>query len=253
MKTPQIGPPARPKRRKKRSAFKRFVEFKGIRRLSPAQYRDHVRDWYSGPAGAVLALSSLISLHEPLIGRILRRRKFDVTAHRTILDVGSGAGQILGHLLRQTHPDTRLVAFDLSPRMVRRARQRLKSERPLYVAGDLMHLPFSDNSFDCATCGWVIEHLPDLKAGLNEIGRVLRPGGSVLILATEDTISGAFTSRTWKCRTYNRAELKHACEEAGLPWKSQLWFTPVHRFFKLGGILFEAVKSDSEPSDQSPS
>jgi SAM-dependent methyltransferase len=248
MKTPQIGPPVRPRRRLKRSALNRLVEFKGIRRLSFTQYRDHVRDLYSGPAGAVLALSSLISLHEPLIGRILRRRKFDVTARRAILDVGSGAGQILGHLLKQTHPETRLVAFDLSPQMLHRARQRLKSERPQFVAGDLMHLPFADNSFDCITCGWVIEHLPDPSPGLREIGRVLRPGGSALILATEDTISGAFTSRTWKCRTYNRGELKRSCAEAGLPWKSQLWFTPVHRFFKLGGILFEAVKADAEIS-----
>jgi len=251
MKTPPIGPPARRRRSLPRAAFNRLVEFQGIRRLSLRQYRDHVRDWYDGPAGAVLALSSLISLHEPLIGHILRRRKFDVTAHKAILDVGSGAGQILGHLLRQTRPDTRLVAFDLSPRMLRRARQRLKSDRPLYVAGDLMQLPFADNSFDCATCGWVIEHLPDPRPGLREIGRVLRPGGSALILATEDTISGAFTSRTWKCRTYNRAELKRACEEAGLPWKSQLWFTPVHRFFKLGGILFEAVKSEADPAGHS--
>ena len=244
MKTSQVRLPARSTRKGKRGTFNRLVEFKGIRRLSLSQYRDHVRDLYDGPAGAVLALSSLISLHEPLIGRILKRRKFDVTAHRTILDVGSGAGQILGHLLRQTRPDTRLVAFDLSPRMLARARLRLKSQRPVYVAGDLMNLPFADNSFDCATCGWVIEHLPDPKPGLREIGRVLRPGGSALILATEDTLSGAFTSRTWKCRTYNRTELRRACEEAGLPWKSQLWFTRIHRFFKMGGILVEAVKPD---------
>lgn len=206
------------------------------------QYRNRIRHLYDGPAGAVLVLGSVVSLHEPLVGRIFRRRKFDVTGCRSILDVGSGAGQILGHLLKRTGAATNLVAFDLSHHMLRRARARLRSRRPSYVVGDLTQLPFADNSFDCITCGWVIEHLPDPRPGLRELARVLQPGGRLLLLATEDTLSGAVVSHTWKCRTYNRRELRSACEEVGLPWQSQLWFSPVHRLFRLGGILVEAQK-----------
>jgi ubiquinone/menaquinone biosynthesis C-methylase UbiE len=236
---------ARPKR-----ALRRLMEFKGFHRLSLSQYRNHVRQMYDGPAGAVLALGSLISLHEPLVGHMLRCRKFDVSHSRNILDVGSGAGQILGHLLKATRPEARLVAYDLSPQMLRRARNRLKNDRPNYIAGDMTRLPFVDHAFDCITCGWVIEHLPDPRPGLRELGRVLRPGASVLILATEDTFSGAVVSRTWKCRTYNRHELELACSEVGLPWKEQLWFTRVHRFFKMGGILVEATKPNPSSSPQ---
>lgn len=234
-------PPIR-KRPSARDALRRIVEFKGIRRLSLGQYRHHIRQLYDGPAGAVLAVGSLLSLHEPLVGHILRTRKFDVSRQRRILDVGAGAGQILGHLLKAAHPDAQLVAFDLSSQMLRRARRRLKTNRPALIAGDLMQLPFADESFDCVTCGWVLEHLPDPQPGLREMGRVLCPGGSVLLLATEDTFSGAVVSRTWKCRTYNRAELRLACENVGLPWKEQFWFTKMHRFFKMGGILVEATK-----------
>ena len=241
--------PRRPRPDVSKDAFRKFVEFKGIRRLSPLQYRNHVREWYDGPAGAVLAFGSLISLHEPLVGNLLRSRRFDVSPHRTILDIGSGAGQILGHLLKVAHPDARLIAFDLSQQMLRRARNRLKNPRPRFVAGDLMRLPFADDVFDCATCGWVIEHLPDPRPGLKEIHRVLRPGGSLLLLATEDTYPGALTSRTWKCRTYNRRELQQACQDSGLPWKEQFWFTRMPRFFRLGGILVEAVKDDATASD----
>jgi ubiquinone/menaquinone biosynthesis C-methylase UbiE len=235
-------------RRKPRHVLRRLMEFKGIRQLSSRQYRDHVRQLYDGPAGAVLSLASLVSLHEPLVGHMLRKRKFDATRFRRILDVGSGAGQILGHLLKSTDPDTRLIAFDLSQQMLRRARTRVKSERPEYVAGDMTRMPFADGSFDCITCGWVIEHLPDPRPGLREFGRVLRPGGSVLLLATEDTLPGAVVSRTWKCRTFNRKELQEACDETGLPWKEQFWFTRMHRFFKMGGILVEATK----PLEDSP-
>jgi ubiquinone/menaquinone biosynthesis C-methylase UbiE len=234
--------PARDDRKSPEKALRRFVEFPGINRGSLQQYRSRIRNMYDGPAGAVLVLGSLMSLHEPLVGRMFRRRKFDVSGCRSILDVGSGAGQILGHLLKRTHPETRLVAFDLSHQMLRRARTRLGSDRPSYVTGDLTQLPFADASFDCITCGWVIEHLPDPRPGLRELSRVLLPGGRLLLLATEDTLPGMVVSRTWKCRTYNRRELRSACDEVGLPWRSQLWFTPIHRFFKMGGILVEARK-----------
>src|SRR5262245_1947346 len=228
---------AREGRRSPKRALRRLVEFRGINAFSPPQYRKQIRHLYDGPAGAVLVLGSMVSLHEPLVGRMFRRRKFDISSCHSILDVGSGAGQILGHLLKGTRPDTRLVAFDLSHGMLRRARSRLRSDRPSYVAGDLTQLPFADNSFDCITCGWVIEHLADPRPGLRELSRVLQPGGRLLLLATEDTLPGMVVSRTWKCRTYNRRELRSACDEVGLPWRSQLWFTPIHRFFKMGGIL----------------
>jgi SAM-dependent methyltransferase len=224
-----------------KKVLKRLVEFSGMRKLSSAQYRRHVKLLYDGPAGAMLVFGSVMSLHEPLVGRIFRR-KFDVTRCRRILDVGSGAGQILGHLLRRANANALLVAFDLSHGMLRRARSRLESDRPKYVVGDLTQLPFADNSFDCITCGWVIEHLSDPRPGLRELARVLEPDGRLLLLATEDTLPGMFVSRTWKCRTYSRQELRAACEESGLPWSSQLWFTPIHRFFKMGGILVEARK-----------
>ncbi len=224
--------------------LRKLIEFKGIGRLSFNQYKDHIRNLYDGPAGAVLALGSVLSLHEPLVGRMIRKGKFDVTRFSSILDLGSGAGQILRHLIEVSPSQTQIVACDLSHGMLRRARKRVKSSRPLYVAADMTRMPFADETFDCVTCGWVIEHLPDPQPGLAEIGRVLKPGGSLLLLATEDTYSGAVVSRTWKCRTYNRAELREACQSAGLPWHDELWFTPVHRFFRMGGILVEAHKPE---------
>lgn len=231
----------RPRRGRK---LKRFVEFKGIRRSETSEYRRTVQKMYDGPAGAILAIGSVLSLHQPLIGHLLKSKKFDTSRFRNILDVGSGAGQILRYLVRTTHPDARIVGFDLSHEMLRRARTRVKSRRPIYVSGDMMSLPFANESFDCITCGWVIEHLSDPTPGLREFERVLAPGGRMLLLTTEDTVLGALTSRTWKCRTYNRNELQAAFDEAGLGWKEELWFTPVHKFLKAGGILVEASKPE---------
>jgi ubiquinone/menaquinone biosynthesis C-methylase UbiE len=229
--------------------FRKLVEFKGIKRLSVSQYREKIRAHYDGPAGAVLSLASLVSLHEPLIGRLLRKKKYDVTQAKKVLDIGSGAGQIMKHVLKQTGSDTQVIGFDLSQQMLVRARNRINNDRADYIAGDLRHLPFADNTFDSVTCGWVIEYFQDPHPALAEINRVLTPNGSALILATEDNYTGAMNSRTWKCRTYNRQEFEESCEAAGLSWKEQLWFTRVHRFFKIGGILIEATKKD--PSENS--
>ncbi len=158
------------------------------------------------------------------------------------LDVGSGAGQIAQQLLKYAHPDAEITCFDLSYAMMRRAYQRLKSDRPRYVVADVTRLPFPDGTFDCVTCGYVLEHLPDARLGLAELARVMMSGGRMLLLATEDSFSGAWTSRLWCCRTYNRWELRRNCEEVGLHWQNELWYTRMHEVLRAGGICVELVK-----------
>ncbi len=74
---------------------------------------------------------------------------------------------------------------------------------------------------------------------------MMTPGARMLLLTTEDTFSGACTSFMWRCRTYNRRELARICEEVGLKWKKELWYTRVHRVLHAGGICAELVKSRS--------
>ena len=238
-----------PRRKRKRTtspnrkrALLRFVENDLIKRVSYEEYRDKVRDVYGGPQGAFLATASLLSLHLHLGDRLLRERKFDLRGAKQILDVGSGAGQIAKHLLKYADHDAAITCCDLSPEMLRRARIRLKSTLPTHVAADLTRLPFADESFDCVTCGYVLEHLPEARPGLAELARVMRPGARMLLLATEDSFSGAWTSRLWCCRTYNRQELFRTSQELGLKWKQEIWFTRMHKLFKAGGICVEIEK-----------
>ena len=222
--------------------FNRIVENDLIRRVSFDEYRDKVRDVYDGPQGALLATCSMLSLHVTFGERMLRERRFDLRGARRILDVGSGAGQIVKHLLKYADSAAQITAIDLSREMLRRARHRLKSPVPRFVTSDLTQLPFADQSFDCVTCGYVLEHVPDARSGLAELSRVLVPGGRMLLLTTEDNFSGAWTSRLWRCRTYNRRELFDICQELGLAWKKELWFSKLHRFFRAGGICIEIEK-----------
>ena len=226
----------------RKNVFNRILEHRLMKEVSYEQYREKVRDVYDGPQGALLATCSLLSLHTPLGDRMFRERHFDLRGAKNILDVGSGAGQIVKHVLKYSDPAASVTCFDLSHEMLRRARNRLKDQRPRFVVADLASLPFEDNTFDTVTCGYVLEHLPDPRHGLAELARVMVPGAQMLLLTTEDNFSGAWTSRMWCCRTYNREELRSTCTELGLRWDEELWFTKMHKVFRAGGICVRLVK-----------
>jgi ubiquinone/menaquinone biosynthesis C-methylase UbiE len=225
-----------------RNVINRLIENDLIRRVSYADYRRKVRDVYDGPQGAALVAFSFMSLHVPLMERLLRDRKFDLRGARSILDVGSGAGQIARHLVKYADAGAQLTCIDLSPGMLRRCRQRLKSAWPRFVVADLCRLPFADAAFDCVTCGYVLEHLPEARDGLAELARVMAPGGRMLLVTSEDNFAGACTSRVWRSRTYNRQDLRRLCHELGLIWKNELWFTRMHQVLRAGGICVEIEK-----------
>jgi ubiquinone/menaquinone biosynthesis C-methylase UbiE len=218
------------------------IESKDQARLSDAEYKRKVTSHYDGVAGALTRVTGFITGHEALAGRLIRPGAFDVRGCKSILDAACGNGRYSVSMLKWADADARISAFDLSQNMVARARRRLPSERVSFSVADMTRLPYPSASFDAAVCGWALEHLADPKPGLREFARVLKPGGKFLLMCTEDTFTGAWCSRLWHCRTYNRGELKKACEDCGLAWTRELWFSRVHEKLGLGGIIVELTR-----------
>jgi SAM-dependent methyltransferase len=202
-------------------------------------YRSFVQRHYDGLPGALTAVTGFLTGHEALAGRLIRPGAFDVRGRKRILDAACGNGRYSRFLLKHADPDAKLTAFDLSQKMLERARARLKGQRVTHAMADLTRLPYPDGAFDAIVCGWVLEHLPDPRPGLRELARVLAPGGPLLLLSTEDTVLGGICSRLWHCRTYNRQALRTACAECGLTWNREMWFTGLHRVLRMGGIVVE--------------
>lgn len=213
-----------------------------------AEYRRFIQRHYDGLPGGLTAVTGLITGHEALAGKLIGPHGFDVRGCRRILDAGCGNGRYTRFLLREADPDALVMAFDYSQQMLHRARRRLAGDRVTFVAADLTRLPYADAVFDAAVCGWVLEHLPDPQPGLRELARVLRPGGKLLLLATEDTLTGALCSRLWHCRMYNRTELRRACAACGLHWHQDRWFTKLHARLRLGGIIAELHREEQQPA-----
>jgi phosphatidylethanolamine/phosphatidyl-N-methylethanolamine N-methyltransferase len=99
-----------------------------------------------------------------------------------VLDVGVGTGLELPMFSRTT----RLIGVDLSEPMLARAQDRVKAAGLDNVEGllkmDAMNLAFPDASFDCAVAPYVLTVVPDPHATLDELARVVKPGGEIVLV-----------------------------------------------------------------------
>lgn len=106
----------------------------------------------------------------------------DIARYRpgAVLDIGTGPGWLLLQL-RARLPESSLYGVDISPAMVKKAAKNLAGrEIEIHCAG-AESLPYPDDFFDVVVSTGSLHHWRDAAAGLNEIHRVLKPGGPGLI------------------------------------------------------------------------
>jgi demethylmenaquinone methyltransferase/2-methoxy-6-polyprenyl-1,4-benzoquinol methylase len=95
-----------------------------------------------------------------------------------IIDLCCGTGDIVFHLLR-TDPTLQVTGVDFCEPMLAQARVRAGREgggTAEFLEGDVLALPFADNSFDGATMGFAMRNVAGIDPTLREIRRVLKPG-----------------------------------------------------------------------------
>ena len=101
------------------------------------------------------------------------------------LDACAGTYDLSLELARQPGFEGAVIATDFAlPKLVEGRGKLDASVMP--VCGDSLRLPFPGASFDCATVGFGVRNLADLKAGLSDLARVLRPGARLVILEFTD-------------------------------------------------------------------
>ena len=99
-----------------------------------------------------------------------------------VLDIATGTGLSAEAALAAVGPTGHVVAADVSPAMVEKARERLgKAPNASVSVEDGQALSFADCSFDAVLCNLGLMFFPDPVRGLSEFRRVLRPGGRVAV------------------------------------------------------------------------
>ncbi|MGB6481987.1 MAG: class I SAM-dependent methyltransferase [Candidatus Acidiferrales bacterium] len=118
--------------------------------------------------------------HRPIVEPMLAMMQF--APGETILDVGCGGGWLVRELASRV-PQGRAVGMDLSDEMVERARRGSSGARNAeFIVGSVDAIPREPDSFDKVISVESSYYWPNPSAGIRDIFRVLRPGGSAWIL-----------------------------------------------------------------------
>ncbi|MDF7799364.1 ubiquinone/menaquinone biosynthesis methyltransferase [Pontiellaceae bacterium B1224] len=97
------------------------------------------------------------------------------------LDLACGTGDIT-RMLAERYPTGKATGLDLTPAMLAIAEKRTDNAAITYIEGSMAKLPCETASLDIVTGGYALRNAPDLNQAIDEIARVLRPGGQAAFL-----------------------------------------------------------------------
>lgn len=178
---------------------------------------------------------------------------FGEASGRTILDIGCGAGHLSEQLVQR---GANVSGFDTSEAMAELAKKRLGESVDIKVARLGEPLPYEDDSFDDAVASLVFHYLEDWADALQEVRRVLRPGGRLILSVNHPILY------PWNHRGQDYFKVTQYTDEVSLNGQSaQLiyWHHPLHvttsAFLDAGFAIeriWEPPYSKDAPSDIVP-
>src|SRR6185436_12880446 len=147
--------------------------------------REAVRRMFGAIARRYDLLNRLLSLRLDVGWRRQAAREVPDDPGIRVLDLCGGTGDLTVEVAR-TRPGALVVCCDFSHPMLVLARpkflKRGVADRSLPVEADGLRLPFRDRAFDAVTIAFGIRNLGDMRRGLEEMLRVLEPGGRLVVL-----------------------------------------------------------------------
>jgi ubiquinone/menaquinone biosynthesis C-methylase UbiE len=140
-------------------------------------------------------LSMQAKLMEPFTRRLFEQA--GIGPGMTVLDVGSGAGDVAFLLREIVGPEGKLVGTDRAPEALQRARERaaaLGYSNVEFVQGDPVEMTF-DESFDAVVGRFVLMYYPSPSGALRQLARHVRPGGIIAFQESDNSGARTFPSQ----------------------------------------------------------
>jgi len=134
-----------------------------------------------------------------------------IESRQRVLEVGCAAGFFTSNYIGRILPDVRVVAVDISPGMIRRAKGKPEFRNYpnlSFEVGDIGRLPYDDDDFDAVIGSSILHHL-DLPRCLPELHRVLKPGGR-FVFAEPNALNPLVL---WEMRRKTADEVAQASED----------------------------------------
>lgn len=172
--------------------------------------------------------------------------------------MGCGVGR---HTVEACLWPCRAVGLDLSHEDLRKARYMLadrqrKGKAPGqadFVVADAQHLPFRDGAFDKVLCTETLEHVPDDRAAIRELLRVLRPDGDIAVSVPNLWPEVLFWTLSWEywhtpgghIRIYRRGEMPSRLGEAGVELRAVRYRHSIQTLYWFLRCIFGKDREDA--------
>ena len=130
---------------------------------------------------------------------VVKRAEVKPGSH--VLDVCCGTAKLSMQLADAVGREGKVTGLDFSENMIEVGKKNISSH-PLkdnitLIQGNAMDLPFGDEQFDTVTVSWGLRNVPDLEIALNEMIRVLKPGGKLISLDMSKPTAPVFKQIYW--------------------------------------------------------
>lgn len=154
-----------------------------MEQMDKHRQEDFVQNLFSSISRKYDLLNAIFTLNQDAYWRNFAASKANVKEGCSILDVCCGTGKLSIPLAKLTGPCGQITGLDFSESMLLKAHENISKtphQNITLMQGNALHLPFTDNSFDCTTIGFGLRNVSDIEGTLAEMYRVVKPGGTVL-------------------------------------------------------------------------
>lgn len=155
----------------------------------------------------VHSLALKVNGYRASVAKYLRSLDLEINENSYVLDAGSGSGIVTLGFQDAGFRPRKTVAFDLSYNLLKISAEQFRKEKTIDAAniaavqGNVLQLPFENNTFDLIlTCG-VLEYVP-LDDGLREMARVLKFGGKLVFIPVKPSLVGSVLELLYKFKIH---------------------------------------------------